>query len=145
MPKPRILIPLIHRPAGKDYRDNPTPAARVVPHYANGLSPREGDEDLPALACPYGFEAYPGGRYAFVTDWLPDPTWTGELRVTDYHGGRSSSCYAVQITTTDGAPVVGLMSCSSFMALIPRLSNGTVAGTFGAFKRGQNYLIDVKE
>lgn len=140
-----ILIPVIHRPATPDWRDASVthPACRVVPHYTGHDSVREGDETY-GLASYAGFEA---NQYRpdklMPTDWVKAPKWTGPLSVTGYHGGRSSSCYAVSIAADDGGePVVGLMSCSNFCALVSRVRDGSVTGCWTAIKRGQNYMIE---
>lgn len=72
---------------------------------------------------------------------IRDPEWLGELKATGYHGGRSSSCYSVRIEIEGQLPVVGLMSCSMFYDLLPRLVDGRVCGKWTARKQGQNYMI----
>lgn len=147
MPKPAVLIPVVYRPAvtGKEWCPD-APPLRVIPHYAGVVPPREGDE-TEALVCGYGFKAhtpYRNGDGPMPTSWVAAPVWTGPLSVTGYHGGRSSSCYSVRILADDGAePVEGLMSCSTFLDVLPRMVSGTIpSGRWTATKRGQNYMIE---
>lgn len=144
--KPRILIPVVHRPLTIRWGDPTDPPLRIVPHYAAGIGLREGDETQ-SLACSRGYEASPiyNENYkALPTEWIPAPLWSGPLAVVGYHGGRSSSCYAVRIEADDGAePVEGLMSCATYLGVIPRVVHGIVpSGRWTAIKRGQNYLIE---
>jgi len=88
-----------------------------------------------------GLYAHESPKATHPTEWIEAPRWEGRLTVTDYAGGRSSSCYVVEIATAKGPPVVGLMSCLTFLPLIPKLVNGGVIGVFTARKQGQNYLI----
>lgn len=81
------------------------------------------------------------GRETSPTEWIRDPEWVGTLRATSYHSGRSSSCYSVCIEVEGELPVVGLMSCSMFYDLLPRLANGKVTGKWTARKQGGNYMI----
>ena len=141
-----ILIPVVHRPPTPHWRTGVVEqACRVVPHYLSCRAPEVSDPDRPLLSCGYGFEANTYDRSVKLpTDWIVKPSWLGRLTVTDYYKGRSSSCYVVRIDADDGGePVVGLMSCSAFMTVIPRLSGGGADGTWIAVKRGGNYLIDV--
>lgn len=146
-----VLIPVVQRPASA--REE---ACRVIPHY---LNPRDVQAQPPFITLFYGEKACP-------TDWIRDPQWTGMLTVLGYHGGRSSSCYGIRIETgslysattaprgrfdpslvgtliPDGqTPVVGMMSCLSFMDVIPHLRDGKAFGTWKARKQGQNYMIN---
>lgn len=143
------LIPVVLRPACEATSWHPAaPDLRVVPHYAEGVDPRlhlRQWGELPRLSCGQGYVANiprHGIRDPLPTEWLAAPRWHGSLRVLDYHGGRSSSCYAVRVEVDDGRPPVeGLMSCPTFLELVPRLSGGACRGTWSARKQGQNYLI----
>lgn len=144
--KSRILIPIVHVPSEQHWRhpEITIPALRLVPHFTHGINGREGDADLPTSIGRGGFEVAAWiGKEQYPCEWIPEPRWTGGLTVVDYHGGRSSSCYAVRITADDGAePVEGLMSCYTFLPLLPRLVAGIVQGTWTARKQGQNYLME---
>lgn len=164
MSRKPILIPVVHRPALPELRDGPTflaaeAAVLIVPHYAESVQPEIYQQTygaLPRLHSSMGFEAhlpyprtgrneprpgFPASYEGMETDWLTEPRWTGELSVTGYWGGRSSSCYAVSIDVGDGPLVTGLMSCLAFRDLIPLLSGGKLRGIWTARKQGQNYLI----
>ena len=142
MAKKKVLIPIIHRTERKNWDGQIVPAALLVPHYAFGLEAGEGETlDL----SPVGFR---GVRWPDTptchTDWCQNPTWSGTLSILGYHGGRSSSCYAVRITLDTEVLVEGLMSCAHLhiCGLLNKLDNGRVAGTFRAIKRGTNYMIE---
>lgn len=135
----KIKIPIVHHPkTGEEY------AFRAVPHYAGGIA--ADGEDLPDLVS-LGCLQYTSERWhecqTLPTDWIENPVWTGVLSVISYWHGRSSSCYYVQIDDGSGIPIEGLMSCSEFIQLIPKLVEGKVGGTFKGVKRGQNYLIEL--
>lgn len=100
---------------------------REVPHYTTS---KDGED----VVLGWGREASP-------TEWIRDPEWVGSLKATGYHGGRSSSCYSVRIKIEGERSVVGLMSCSMFYNLLPRLVNGRVTGKWTARKQGTNYMI----
>lgn len=100
---------------------------REVPHYTTS---QDGED----VKIGWGRETSP-------TEWIRDPEWTGTLTATGYHGGRSSSCYGVRIEIEGELPVVGLMSCSMFYGLLPRLVDGRVTGKWTARKQGTNYMI----
>ena len=131
----------------------------LVPHYIHGLDTKSLPDTLGMGFLKSEARAIPWhGDKQIPVSWLEAPVVHGMLEVVGYHGGRSSSCYEVEISRIpevscaastkdllDGLEirkVSGLMSCSSFRAIIPYITLGVTTGLdFKIVKLGQNYLI----